>query len=143
VDLCLLRRVALVIAASKGLGRASALALADEGAAVAICARGDALRHTEGDLAARTDDVLAMVADVTEPDAPHRLVEATVERFGRLDIVVTNAGGPPPGCALDVDDEALGVPVLGGGPVRERRRPPGRRGRHRRPAVTGYRPGVR
>jgi 3-oxoacyl-[acyl-carrier protein] reductase len=108
VDLGLRGRVALVTAASKGLGRASALALADEGASVAICARGaDALRRTEQDLAARTDDVLATVADVTETDAPRRLVDATVERFGRLDIVVANAGGPPAGRALDVDDDAL------------------------------------
>ncbi len=110
MDLGLRGRVALVTAASKGLGRASALALADEGAAVAVCARGEeALRQTEHDLAARTrtDDVLAMAADVTEPAEPARLVEFTVERFGRLDIVVANAGGPPPGRALEVDDEAL------------------------------------
>ncbi len=108
MDLGLRGRVALVTAASKGLGRASALALADEGVAVAICARGtEALRQTEHDLAARTDDVLAMTADVTRPDEPRRLVESTVERFGRLDIVVANAGGPPPGRALEVDDDAL------------------------------------
>jgi len=108
MDLGLQGRVALVTAASKGLGRASALALAAEGAAVAICARGiDALGKTERDLTARTDDVLAMVSDVTDPDEPRRLVESTVERFGRLDIVVANAGGPPPGRALEVDDEAL------------------------------------
>ncbi len=108
MELGLRGRVALVTAASKGLGRASALALADEGAAVAICSRGEAaLRQTEHDLATRTDDVLAMVADVTEPDAPRRLVESTVERFGRLDILVANAGGPPPGRALEVDDDGL------------------------------------
>jgi len=108
MDLGLRGRVALVTAASKGLGRASALALAEEGTTVAICARGtDALRTTEQELAAAGGDVLATVADVTEPDSPRRLVEATVERFGRLDIVVANAGGPPPGRALDVDDEAL------------------------------------
>jgi len=108
MDLGLRGRVALVTAASRGLGRASALALAEEGAAVAICARGEAaLRRTEHDLEARTDDVLAVVADVAEPDAPRRLVEAAVERFGRLDIIVANAGGPPPGRALEVDDDAL------------------------------------
>ena len=51
--------------------------------------------------------MLAIRADVTDPDEPARLVAATVERFGRLDIVVGNAGGPPPGRALDVDDEAI------------------------------------
>ncbi|MGI8777994.1 MAG: SDR family oxidoreductase [Acidimicrobiales bacterium] len=108
MDLGLRGKVALVTAASKGLGRASALALADEGAAVAICARGEeALRQTERDLATRTDEVTATVVDITEPAAAARVVEATVERFGRLDIVVANAGGPPPGRALEVDDDAL------------------------------------
>lgn len=108
MDLGLEGRVALVTAASKGLGRASALALAQEGAHVAICARGEqALRETEEALRACGVDVLAVAADVTDPDAPSRLVDATVERFGRLDVVVPNAGGPPPGRALDVDDEQL------------------------------------
>jgi 3-oxoacyl-[acyl-carrier protein] reductase len=100
-------RVALVTAGSKGLGRASALALAEEGAKVAICARGEeALRATEAELAARTD-VLAVVADVTDPATPAALVAQVAERFGTVDILVANAGGPPPARALDVDDEAL------------------------------------
>ena len=49
-------------------------------------------------------EVLAIPADVTEPDAPARLVAATVERFGGIDILVANAGGPPPARALDVED---------------------------------------
>jgi 3-oxoacyl-[acyl-carrier protein] reductase len=107
VDLGLRDRVALVTAASKGLGRATALALAAEGARVAICARGEeALRATEAELNDLTE-VLAIVADVTEPDVPQRLVDATVERFGQLDVVVPNAGGPPPGRALELDDDAL------------------------------------
>ena len=52
-------------------------------------------------------EALAIPADVTEPDAPARLVAATVERFGSLDILVANAGGPPPARALDVRDDAL------------------------------------
>ena len=100
-------RVALVTASSKGLGRASALALAEEGCKVAICARGEeALWATEKELAAHTE-VLALVEDVTQPDAPQRLVEATVERFDGIDIVVPNAGGPPPGRALEFDDDQL------------------------------------
>jgi 3-oxoacyl-[acyl-carrier protein] reductase len=77
VDLGLAGRVALVTAASKGLGRASALALAEERARVAICARGEpALRSTEAELAANTD-ALAMVADVTDPATPGRLMSGT------------------------------------------------------------------
>lgn len=94
-------------AASKGLGRASALALAQEGARVAICARGEeALREAEAELSGYTE-VLAVVADVTRPEVPARLVEATVERFGALDVLVANAGGPPPGRSLEVDDDAI------------------------------------
>lgn len=107
MDLGLSGKVALVTAASKGLGRASALALAREGARVAICARGEeALREAEAELSGYAE-VLAVVADVTRPEVPARLVEATVERFGALDVLVANAGGPPPGRSLEVDDVAI------------------------------------
>lgn len=52
-------------------------------------------------------DVLAIVDDVTEPDAPARLVASTIEHFGRIDIVVGNAGGPAPGRALDATDDDI------------------------------------
>jgi 3-oxoacyl-[acyl-carrier protein] reductase len=107
MDLGLAGRVALVTAASKGLGRATAVALASEGAKVVICARGaDALAGAEAELATLTD-VLAIPTDVTQPTVPAELVGAAVERFGRLDILVANAGGPPPGRSLDVDDAQL------------------------------------
>ena len=107
MDLGIAGRVALVTAASKGLGKASALALAGEGAHVVICARGEeSLRAAEAELAARSE-VLAVVADVTDPATPAALVAQAVERFGRLDILVANAGGPPPGRALELDDERL------------------------------------
>lgn len=105
MDLGLTGKVALITAASKGLGRASAEALAREGASVAINARDpERLRSTAEALG---DEVLALQGDVTEQDAPRRLVEATVERFGALHILVANAGGPPKGRALEVDDATL------------------------------------
>jgi len=108
MDLGITGKVALVTASSKGLGRASAEALAADGARLVICARGaDALRETEKSIAALGADVLAIESDVTQPDQPARLVAAAVERFGGLDILVANAGGPPPGRALDVDDEQI------------------------------------
>lgn len=107
MDLGIAGRVALVTAASKGLGRATAIALAQEGAKVVICARGaEALSDTEAELAAHTD-VLAIAADVTDRAVPALLVAAAVERFGRLDIVVANAGGPPAARSLEVDDAQL------------------------------------
>jgi 3-oxoacyl-[acyl-carrier protein] reductase len=103
--------VALVTAASKGLGRASAVALAQEGAKVVICARGEeALADAEAELAGYSE-VLAIPEDVTDPEAPARLVEAAVMRFGRLDIVVANAGGPPAGRALEVTDTQIEAAV--------------------------------
>jgi 3-oxoacyl-[acyl-carrier protein] reductase len=112
MDLGIEGRVALVTAASKGLGRASALALAGEGAKVAICARGEAaLRATEREIRDAGGEVLATVADVTQPDVPARLVAEASEHFGGLDILVANAGGPPPGRALEVSDDAIQAAV--------------------------------
>lgn len=105
MDLGLEGRVALVTAASKGLGLASAAALAAEGASVAICARDpDRLAAAAAGIG---PDVLAIPTDVTEAGAPARLVAATVERFGRLDVLVANAGGPPQARALEITDESL------------------------------------
>lgn len=98
MDLGVAGRVALVTGASRGLGRAAALALVREGARVTISARGEArLREAEADLAVY-GEVLAMAADVTLAASPAELVAATVERFGTLDILVGNAGGPPRAC---------------------------------------------
>ena len=112
MDLGIAGKVALVTASSKGLGRGAAIALAEEGCKVVICARGEeALAKTTADIEETGADVLAIVDDVTEPEAPARLVASTVEHFGGLDILVGNAGGPPPARALDVTDEALAAAV--------------------------------
>lgn len=105
MDLGIDGRAALVTAASRGLGRGAALALSREGARVTICAQGpERLASTAAEL---PGEVLAIPADVTEPDAPERLVQAAVSQFGRLDILVANAAGPPPARALDVEDDAM------------------------------------
>jgi 3-oxoacyl-[acyl-carrier protein] reductase len=108
VELGIAGKTAVVTASSKGLGRATAVALAAEGVRVAISARGEeALRDTERQIAAAGGEVLATVADVTEADAPARLIAEAAERFGRVDILVANAGGPPPGRALDITDDQM------------------------------------
>jgi 3-oxoacyl-[acyl-carrier protein] reductase len=99
MDLGLKDKVAIVLAASKGLGRASAAALAAEGAAVAIGARNaqvleETARHIQGETGSR---VLAVPTDVTKPEDLEAMVVATVREFGHVDILVNNAGGPPPG----------------------------------------------
>ncbi len=105
MELGLEGKVALVTASSKGLGRASALALSQEGARVVLCGRRE--QDLEEAAAAMPGEVLAVAADVTDPATPARLVAATVERFGALHVLVANAGGPPFGRALEVDDDAL------------------------------------
>jgi 3-oxoacyl-[acyl-carrier protein] reductase len=112
VDLGIAGRVAVVAAASRGLGRASAEALAAEGARIVLCARGeDSLRRTEDALRAEGADVVAVAGDVRDQAVPGQLVRTAIERFGRLDIIVANAGGPPPGRALEVDDDAVRAAV--------------------------------
>jgi 3-oxoacyl-[acyl-carrier protein] reductase len=112
VDLGLRDRVALVTAASKGLGRASAEALAAEGARVVICARGaEVLEEAAAAIRAAGGEVTAVPLDVTQPEAPAALVRTAVETYGRLDVVVANAGGPPPGRALDLSDEVIEAAV--------------------------------
>jgi 3-oxoacyl-[acyl-carrier protein] reductase len=106
MELGLKGRVALIAASSKGLGRAVALGLASEGTKVTICARGEQqLEATARQIANAGGEVLSIAADVTNPDDCRRLVCSTVERFGRLDILVTNAGGPPSGQFLDFAED--------------------------------------
>jgi 3-oxoacyl-[acyl-carrier protein] reductase len=113
MDLGIAGRVAIVTASSKGLGRASAEALAAEGVDVVLCARGaEALDAAAAAIrAAGAGRVLAVAADVTHPDVPAQLVQAALDEFGRLDIVVGNAGGPPPMRALDVGADGVHAAV--------------------------------
>jgi 3-oxoacyl-[acyl-carrier protein] reductase len=105
MDLGLAGKVALVTASSKGLGRATAHALSEEGAKVVMCAR-DQAALAEAAKAMPTD-TLPIQADVTAPQTPQRLVDAAVDRFGALHVLVANAGGPPPARALEVTDDTL------------------------------------
>ena len=106
MDLGLKDRVALVTAASKGLGKATALQFACEGAKVALCARSELIESAADEIRGQTGaDVLALRADVSRTEDVERLIQATVERFGGLDILVTNAGGPPAAGFVDIDLE--------------------------------------
>lgn len=99
MDLGLNGKVALVAAASKGLGKASALALAREGARVAICARTEAdLMAAAAEIREQTGaEVLAQTADLSQSADIDAVVAATAERFGGIDVLVNNSGGPPIG----------------------------------------------
>ena len=108
MDLGISGKVALVTAGSRGLGRATALAQADEGVRIMLSGRDpDSRERTRREVADRGVEAEAQAGDITDPAEPERLVAATVERFGALDILVANAGGPPPGRAVDVSDEQL------------------------------------
>lgn len=102
-------KVALVTAASAGLGLGCARALSEEGCRVAI--NGHDPGRLDAAAAGLPGEVLPLAADVTDPDTPAALVDATVERFGGLDILVANAPGPPPARALELDDDTLRAAV--------------------------------
>lgn len=99
MDLGLEGKVALVAAASKGLGRACAEEFAAEGARVVICARGvEALERARADIADKTGaDVHAVAADLSTMAGVDRIAAEAERRFGHVDILVNNAGGPPSG----------------------------------------------
>lgn len=107
MDLGLRGKTALVTAASKGLGKAAAMALAREGARVAICARSEAVDAASDEIRAAlraeggSAEVLAIRGDVGAQKDVDRMVSETLRHFGRIDILVLNAGGPPPGNFLD------------------------------------------
>lgn len=108
MDLQLAGRVALVNAASRGIGRAIAEALAAEGAVLVISGRDEAAvtRAAAQISAAAGTEVVGVAADVSVPGTAERLVGTAVERFGGLDILVSNSGGPPRGHFTDFGDDA-------------------------------------
>jgi 3-oxoacyl-[acyl-carrier protein] reductase len=100
MDLGLNNRVAFITASSRGLGYAAAAALVGEGARVAICGRdSDSLAEAAGRLADATPgaEVETLCGDLSEPSVAEAMVRDIAERSGRLDILITNAGGPPAG----------------------------------------------
>ena len=106
MDLGLRGRVALVTAASKGMGRACAVALGGEGARVAMCARTEAdLRGAADEVRKTGAEVLAVPADVTRGADVTALVDRVAQTFGGVDILVANAGGPPRGFFDELGDE--------------------------------------
>ncbi len=105
MDLGLKNKSVLVAAASKGIGKATALGFLREGARVTICARDkDALEATREELVAATGgEVLAVTADVSDPEQLQALVKAATEAYGPIEVLVNNAGGPPAGSHTTID----------------------------------------
>ena len=106
MDLDLKGKVALVTAASKGLGKAAAREFAREGAHVVMCARSELIETAAKDINDETGTrVLALQADVTKQADIDKAVEATLKEFGRIDILFANASGPKPGAFFSFKPE--------------------------------------
>ena len=113
MDLQLKDKIALVTGASRGLGFAAAKCLVEEGAHVAINARDpEKLTQAAAELTKiGNGECLALAGDLLDPALPEKLIAETSWRWGGLDILITNAGGPPPGAFESFDDAAWGKAV--------------------------------
>jgi 3-oxoacyl-[acyl-carrier protein] reductase len=107
MDFGLRNKVALVAAASQGLGKASAFALAQEGARLVICSRNEqSIRKTAEEIRSKTGaTVLPVVADVSKGGDIEAFVQTAIKEFGTVHVLVNNAGGPPTGHVMKVSDD--------------------------------------
>ncbi len=107
MDLALNNKVALITGASRGIGRAIAQALVQEGARVSICARTpEVLEQSAGELRAGGHEVFSMPADVTDQAQAEKWVRGTAEHWGGIDILINNAGGAVVGTLAQLPDSA-------------------------------------
>lgn len=105
MDLKLRNKVALIGGSSKGLGLACALRLAQEGANVVICSNeNNSIEKAKEKLEKFGVKVLALEADMTSKEDNERIINETIKTFGRLDILINNSGGPPPGNFFDLSE---------------------------------------
>jgi 3-oxoacyl-[acyl-carrier protein] reductase len=113
MDLMLKGKVAIVGGASKGLGRACAQALAGEGVNVTVCSRSRPdLEQAAREIREATGaQILVFAGDLEKPEVIRDLIAATVEKFGRLDIMVNNSGGPPLAQAASATEEQWSTAV--------------------------------
>lgn len=106
MDLGLNGKTALLTGASRGLGLATAKILAQEGVNIALNSRDpEKLEAAARELASFNVEVRLFPGDVTVPEFPEQLVSQTVSAFGGLDLLFTNAGGPPPAAFAEIDDD--------------------------------------
>lgn len=106
MDYKLKGKVAIIGGSSKGLGKAAAISLAKEGVKIVLCARNkEQLEKTREEIEDLGVEVLALSVDMTKEEDNERIVEETVAKFGRVDILVNNSGGPAPGSFRDFSVE--------------------------------------
>ena len=113
MDLELKDKVAIVGGASKGLGRACAEVLAEEGMKVVMCSRNQTdLEQAAQDIRAKTQaDVLVFAGDLEKNDVIQKLIATAAEKFGRIDVLVSNSGGPPLAKSIDATEEQWATAV--------------------------------
>jgi 3-oxoacyl-[acyl-carrier protein] reductase len=98
MDLGLKNKVAFVAASSQGLGKSVALELASEGATIILCGRNkETLKAAEAEIKARGVPVFALTGDLSLPEDSQRFIDSALKEFGKVDILVTNSGGPRTG----------------------------------------------
>ena len=101
-------KVAIIGGSSKGLGKACAIALAKEGVNIVLCARNEeALQKTKTEIESLGVEVLALSVDMASAEDNQRIIDETIRRFNRIDILVNNSGGPKPGTFRDVSMDDL------------------------------------
>ena len=112
MELGLKGKVAAITGATEGIGRATALMLAQEGAKIAICARRqEPLDKTAAEIGKTGADVLAVSADMSKAADIERFMKAVIDRYGRIDILVNNAGTSARGKFLEIDDKTWGSDI--------------------------------
>ncbi|MEA4950985.1 MAG: SDR family oxidoreductase [Petrimonas sp.] len=101
-------KVAIIGGSSKGLGKACAIALAKEGVNIVLCARNEeALQKTKTEIESLGVEVLALSVDMASAEDNQRVIDETILKFSRIDILVNNSGGPKPGTFRDVSMDDL------------------------------------
>ena len=101
-------KTAIIGGSSKGLGKACAVALAREGANIVLCARNEkALLETQREIELLGVQILALTVDMANANDNQRIVRETMARFGRIDILINNSGGPKPGTYNDISEDDL------------------------------------
>jgi NAD(P)-dependent dehydrogenase (short-subunit alcohol dehydrogenase family) len=105
VDLGLKGKVAIITGSTEGIGKATALNFAQQGAKVAICSRdAEKVKHAVAEIEAAGGEVLGMAADISKAADIEQFINAVVAKFGRIDILVNNAGSSQRGAFLETED---------------------------------------
>jgi 3-oxoacyl-[acyl-carrier protein] reductase len=101
-------KVAIIGGSSKGLGKACAVALAKEGVNIVLCARHEeTLQRTKTEIELLGVEVLALSVNMASAEDNQRIIDETIRKFGRIDILVNNSGGPKPGTFREVTSDDL------------------------------------